>query len=208
MTDSYNELIAKQDDNQKVLIHDIKNHMITLNEMCAESSEDEMREYIRNLIDLPGLTNIFEYTKNKSMNIILSRYKAYCKKYNIDYDLDVSGADISFIDDTDITALFCNALDNAVEAAIKTATPFVDLKIKSVNDNAIVITLKNSCERKPEKNSLGRFISSKQDPEEHGLGTLSMQRVAKRYNGNVEYHFEEATNTFHTVILLYKGGSL
>lgn len=205
MTDSYNELIVKQDENQKVLIHDIKNHMITLNEMCNDSSDDDMREYIRNLLDLPGLCNRVEYTQNKSMNIILNRYEAYCKKYNISFTLDVSRADISFIEDADITALFCNALDNACEAAINTSSPFVDLKISPVKENAIVVSLENSCERRPVKNSLGRFVSSKGPSEDHGLGTLSIQRVAKRYNGNVDYHYDEDTNVFHTIVLLCKG---
>ncbi len=51
------------------------------------------------------------------LNAILSRYQRQCKEKGIDFHADIRSNAFVHLHQNDLTSLFCNLLDNAVEAA-------------------------------------------------------------------------------------------
>ena len=67
----------------------------------------------------------------------------------------------------------------------------------------ILVTVRNSCAENP-FDKYGNLISTKESPAKHGYGIKSIERVVKKYNGNMSMYFDDETSTFHTNILFYK----
>ena len=103
----------------------------------------------------------------------------------------------------DLTALFCNLLDNAVEAASKMTDSYIDLSV-TYNEKAslTMLTMINSCHKNPFSDKTGKLTTTKQNRLRHGYGLKSIQRIVKKYHGNMQTYFDENSLTFHTILTL------
>ena len=82
-----------------------------------------------------------------------------------------------------------NVLDNAVEALQKvTEAKRLELYFSKMRQNRLIIC-KNSIAAPVLENN-GRLLSTKKDPESHGLGHQIIESTVKKYGGFVGY-FEE-----------------
>lgn len=197
-TVGYYELLKKQNENSKVLIHDITKHLNTIKQLSEEKNSD-IAQYISEIVDDFSVMNPVDYCKNTIVNLITHRYYDICKKNNISFTININNADIDFMKEHDITALLDNLLENAVEAAIQSEEKFIDFSIVTRNSNFVIIKISNSCINKP-KYKNGVLISSKKSKDMHGIGTRSIRRVVSKYYGNLETNFDSKTNTFTSII--------
>lgn len=105
--------------------------------------------------------------------------------------------------DNDLTSLFCNLLDNAVEAAAQQVNPYIELSVLKNPDTSItILTMENSCLRNPFPANSKRPVSTKNSPKKHGLGLKSIERIVQKHHGNMTLYYEEENKTFHTIITL------
>ena len=82
--------------------------------------------------------------------------------------------------DTDVTAIFANIMDNAIEACEEVQeNKFISIKISHFN-NFVYIDLENSYSGKILKLD-DRFLTTKKD--HMGYGMISIQRTLEKYNG-------------------------
>ena len=73
---------------------------------------------------------------------------------------------MSFLSDKDITSLFCNLLDNALEASTDLPDAFIDLSVVYKEDLSMtIVTLINSCDHNPFSEHKGALLTSKSNPE-------------------------------------------
>ena len=114
---------------------------------------------------------------------------------------DVRTGCVDFLSKYDLTALFSNLLDNAVDAAKNIPNSFIELNISAHNHDSIVISMVNSCKKDPFTRS-HRLTSTKKDKQNHGYGMKSIERVIKKYNGYSRFYFNQESCTFHAVIIL------
>lgn len=200
--ENYNKLMTQHNENQKILIHDIKNHLQTIYSLNMNKNYIQANSYLANLLDTPVLTHTYEPTNSHDLNLLLSRYITICDEKNITFNINARNTDISYMKLEDVTALFCNLIDNAIEAAEGTEHAHINLHIQdSENNTHTVITVINSSSHAPViKNN--RYRTSKSDPYMHGIGTYSLQRVIDKYNGDSEAYYIADEKEFHTVILL------
>lgn len=200
--ENYNKLVTQHNENQKILIHDIKNHLQTIYSLNMNKNYIQANSYLANLLDTPVLTQTYEPTNSHDLNLLLSRYITICDEKNITFNINARNTDISYMKLEDITALFCNLIDNAIEAAEGTVHAHINLHIQgSENNTHTVITVINSSSHVPiiENN---HYRTSKSNPYMHGIGTYSLQRVIDKYNGDSETYYLENEKEFHAVILL------
>lgn len=202
---NYNSLMLQQAEELRLLRHDMKNHLCIIQGMYASGSFEEANTYVNNLLKLNALTHYFQPTNCDTLNIILARYCTLCQNHGIIFQANAQNSDVRFLAFEDITALFCNLLDNAYEASGQCDEPFIDLDITGSKDHRkTIITLRNSCCKAPVQNAeTGFFLSSKHEPSNHGVGLRSIHRVVKRYNGQMDAYFSAEEQEFHTVLFLY-----
>ncbi len=203
MINTYQNDATNYNENQKILIHDIRKHLFSIAELYRLGKNDKITEYISQLIDYNNLQSPMQVCDNQLLNAIIHNVKKQCEN-NTAIITDIRSCCLDFIKECDITSLFCNLLDNALEASSKTEKSFIELSVRnhSSNDNDIIIIMVNSCQTNPFINN--KLVSTKTDSSHHGYGMKSIQNVVNKYNGMSHFYFESETNTFHSVIVLKK----
>lgn len=119
------------------------------------------------------------------------------------FHTDIRSDTVQNIYQHDLTSLFCNLLDNAVESADNIPDSFIELTVeKKENSPFIIIILINSCRSTPVYDQDGLPVSHKANKGRHGFGIKSIKKVVKQYNGNLQMYYDNDSGTFHTIITL------
>lgn len=198
----YYKMLSAQNENRSILIHDIRNNLYTISNLANQNQSAEIVDYIDKLVQTSSLqsSDSLQICKNTTLNAILCRYKEECKKQDISFIIDSLDNSLDFMNTNDLTALFCNLLDNAVEAAACVPDSFIKLNIsKQENTPFAVLFVQNSCPQNP-IDTFGKLPSHKKDASRHGFGMKSIQRTIDNYGGEMEFYYEEKTRAFCVVI--------
>ncbi len=198
----YQKAVLKQDENQKILIHDIRKHLQAIAALNADGGSKEVASYIEHLYESSNLRTAVRVCDNELLNCILARYASQCAQNHIELRTDIRSRSINFITDDELTGIFCNILDNAIRAAEAFPHSYIELSVSYRQKISMtVISLINSCGRNP-FNSAGQLVTTKSEDGFHGYGLKSVERIAARYQGDLEVYYAEPTHTFHTIITL------
>ena len=219
-TAEYYKAIISNDEQQHILIHDIKNHLITLAGLNETGDKDNVDKYIQGILSNGAFKNPRRLCDHKIMNIILTRYMNLCQQNKITFTIDIRSNTLTNFTDEALTTLFCNLLDNAFAAA-KSArehydmcdkgerdkewedfyASFITLDVKHSNTNQTLIVLVNTCTADPFSRD-GRLLTTKSNKRFHGYGLRSVRNIVERNNGSIEQYYKEECNEFHTIILM------
>lgn len=192
----YFEILEETNNDMRILTHNIKNHLIQIRNL---NDADEMKEYIDTLYpDIEQFSQI-GISQNKMLDLILSKYQKLCNKKNIEFDIDVKTSNLKFIDDFDLSTLLNNLLDNAVEATDLSAKKRISFMAFEKNNRCSGIIIKNSCDIPP-KSQNGILQTTKSNKELHGIGMLSVNKILKKYNGVLDWAYDEAEHIFYMQI--------
>lgn len=199
----YYELLLSQNENQSILIHDIKKHLQSIKLLNEKGAQDQINAYIRQLLEASDLKEASKICDNEMLNAILCRYQRRCDHKHIIFHADIRSGTVRTICQHDLTSLFCNLLDNAIDAAENIPDSFIELTVrKKENSPFIVIVIINSCQSAPIYDKDGLPLSHKSDNARHGFGIKSIKKVVKQYHGNLQMYYDNDSGTFHTVIAL------
>ena len=103
----------------------------------------------------------------------------------------------------DINVILGNLLDNAIEAAQGSRRKWMKLVLRA-DRGVFLIHIANSCAGPP-KRKAGRFLSTKENAVEHGIGLQNVKRLIREYSGYLHQEYENGIY-ITTVILPRKGG--
>lgn len=206
--EAYFKALEEQYERQRVFIHDIRAHLTALKDIALENREAQVVEYVSELEADPALQNKVRYCGNIMLNVVLSRYKELCESNGILFSIDVRDIDLDFFSQKDITAIFGNLLENAVEAALTAEFPSVELVMGSQGDThsdaRLFVSLINSCYNEPVADGTGGFLTRKANKLRHGVGQRSIRKAVEKYGGSMDQFYDESTHSFHTSILFQK----
>lgn len=196
----YFEIIDKSNKEMRIFAHDTKNHLLQMRNLY---SIEDVHNYIDKLTPNIEKFEQIGISKNKMLDLIISKYMTLCELKNIELSIDVKTANLSYIDDVDLSTLMNNLLDNAVEAAEKSSGGFIKIKIFSKNKMYDALIIQNSSLKKPliENNKL---LTSKHDRKIHGIGISSVKRVLKKYDAVYDWSYFEDLKVFQTDIAFPK----
>ena len=125
-------------------------------------------------------------TGNKALDVLLAAKTLQCQKEGITLTLVADGKELDFMTDSDVSVLFGNALDNAIESVSKILTPekrLIHLAVSS--QKAFVhIRLENCCEEQLSFRD-GLPVTTKKDAAYHGFGMKSMRKITEKYDGTL-----------------------
>ena len=199
----YYKMLSMQNENQKILIHDIKNHLQTIAILNENGEKDRVSAYVNKLVSSSELSVKHKVCNNNVLNSIINRYVEICKENKIDFCVDIREGVIDFLKDEDITTIFSNLIENAIHASKLSRNKYIDLSV-SFNELAdvIIISLINSCDLHPMFDDNNKIRTLKDDKEFHGLGLISVGRVTKKYDGNFNTYFDEKEKNFHSIVAL------
>ena len=199
----YYKMLQEQYDRQRILVHDVKNHMQIINNLAAEGKTDEIQKYIGEWGFDKGLQRQVRYCDNGILNIIVNQLAKDCEENGISLFCDIREQSVSFIDDIDISPLFGNLLSNAFEAAKESEEKIIELDVQfKPTQKMTIVRVMNSCGEPPKKDSEGLLITGKKDKEKHGYGQKSIVRIVNKYNGQADNYYDDEQKLFDWVIVL------
>ena len=193
--------LERQYDLSNILIHDIKKHLGVVSTYITENENIEAVSYIDSVYETNEIQSLKQFSKNKLVNVIVNRYAQLCRNNEIEFETDIRNVDFLFMDESDLTALLDNLLENAFEAAKNATVKRIDLFVENKNEHYIIVKVRNSCDTPPKQKG-NRFISSKQNKNYHGIGIKSIERIAQKYDGSSEFEYDDISKTFCAVVML------
>ena len=196
LNNSYMQVLEHQNNEMRMMFHDTKNHY---NAIANMDNTEEIHSYVDALFDDIQKYQIIKLTNNKMLDLLLSKYKAVCGSKNISFNIEVKTANLDYIDDSDLSILVCNLLDNAVESAEQSAEKSIVFSLRRVN-TFDVLNVINSCDTEPE--IIGKIIrTSKKDKSAHGYGIKIISKYAKKNNAEYEWHYDNEAKKFNSTLI-------
>lgn len=193
--------LQKQSENQRILIHDIKNHLNTIHGMARELDTPEISEYITKLVEDVLPDQQVKLCPDPILNFMLQQFREKCDAQGISFQCDVRDDCLRFMDGPSITTFYGNLLTNAFEAAECSAERMIELSVKKNEDQQVVIvSAVNSCDAPPAPNHEGLFQTRKHTPGIHGVGLKSIQRIVDRYHGVATMRFDPEKKKFYHIV--------
>lgn len=185
--DQFREQVILQKENTLALNkfrHDIVNHLIDIRALIIAN-------------DINNAIVLLDETARKAKeawaeplstgdpiaDVVIASKSAVCRSKGIEFLCKTESMDDFQMDLVDMSSLISNLLDNAIEAAEKTGSPYVKLDI--FDHNAYhVIRVENSISEEAPAPS-GNFLSTtKSEADLHGFGLKIIQDIAEKYGGN------------------------
>lgn len=171
------EIIEKDRENYKILEenerelralrHDIRKHMQIIRNLKDDRIDKDIEEFVDDLQHAVNKITSVSYTGNEMLDSILNIKGRRAKALNIRYFVKSNiSADIK-IRDVDLSAILCNALDNAIEGAVNTEEASIVIYIESDNEH-IQFLIENTANRVHFTD--GKIETTKKDKKNHGKG--------------------------------------
>ena len=192
MNQLYYESLERQQLEVRKLRHDMANHLQTR----AGLSGEEHRTYLDRLLEQPGIRRNVQYCANPVINAVLSTKSGKMAQEQIDFEYRLQVPTRMDMDSVDLSVLFANSIDNAIEACEKLPVQRRKIALQAKNEKGLfVLKIENTTdqeEKMPEKNASG-FLpqTTKKDQKLHGYGLKSIQEIVQRYEGSMEITKED-----------------
>ncbi len=173
--------------NQKY--HDLKHQIVALKNNIHNENSDK---YLDQMLDEIKHYETVYSTGNRILDTMLTSAAMKAQARNIEFTCVADGTCLHFMNPVDITALFGNALDNAIESAEK----IPDQSRRLIH--ATVDRQKSFVRIHIENTYIGKIrfrhdlpLTSKADTNFHGFGTKSMKNTAEKYGGSIQARAED-----------------
>ena len=192
----YAHYLSIQESHMKVkkLYHDINNHIYCIDNL--KNNSKEVNEYVNNLKDeIKEFKSIYN-TGNMILDIIINEKSELCNKKGIKFICDINFSKVNFIKPIDVSSIFANILDNAIEACDKIHDKNINKYIRvkgTISKSYFVLKCENSKVNSIRINK-NRLLTDKMDKFIHGIGIQSVKSSLEKYNG--EILFEDKKDKF------------
>ena len=195
------KLLQKNYEESRILVHDIKHH---LNVIGSMAENEELKQYLNSLKQQEYLNNSQKLTGNKIIDIIIYQKSEICRNKGIKFQFTHNNIQFKFVEDDDICCILSNLIDNAIQSAEQSSQKIIDVVFFSQFTNELfLIEIENSCDIAP-KIKDGRLITMKKDKNQNGLGIISVEKTVNKYNGELNFKYEEDEKKFRVSVMIHK----
>lgn len=163
--------------------HDINRHVTALKKWISDESGQKAEKYLSDLSDTAKQLQPRIRNQNEILEIILNTVASTCEREQIKLDMDIEDFSMEFISDMDITTIFSNLLDNAVDACMEIENAPKTIQIVLCQKMGLIaLRITNTCAYKgaelPQK-----WHSTKENHT--GIGLSNVQKTVEKYEGVV-----------------------
>lgn len=168
------------------LKHDMKNHLIYMDELIRQQKNEEACKYIDKLLASRGL--VYQGAVNSGNILVdgLVNYKIpYIKSLHIDFQSEVVIPSNLKMPEDNLCIIIGNLLDNAIEGTLQLQENERQIFFKFVlkKDNFFLM-IENSCQENAVIRKGNYFLTTKKE-KGHGMGILSVKRAVEECKGDL-----------------------
>ena len=176
--------------------HDVRNNLSVVSMLMNEGKFEEARQFIDDMHTQVSSLSPKIVTGDEMLDSLIASKMAKMTEEGINFTINgVADGGIGW-KPIDICTVFANAIDNAIEACMRTdvsAERFIRLEIRKTAHQRL-ITLSNSspdgvdCEKLMQR---GVHLTSKADKQLHGYGVGNILRTVEKYGGMTRLSCED-----------------
>jgi len=192
---AYYEDKFKDEERVREIYHDLKNHLLIL--QTQQEHNVESQQMIASLQEQISTFEDYQHTGNEFLDIIIRDKAKKAKEKNIDFNAVIRFEDVDFIVPLDISTIFGNAIDNALEASLKLPA---DERVVTVKANRfrdmLSIIIRNNCLTTEDAG----LTTTKEDLFLHGFGLKNIRQAVEKYGGQLAIHQEQGSFILKIII--------
>lgn len=177
------------------IYHDMKNHLLILQEQFSRLSDtraggqgkEEAGRMIASLQSQLSSYEDFIQTGNAFLDMVIRDKMQAARARKIDFHVEADFSQADFLDGLDISTIFGNALDNALEACEKVAEDgrFITFRA-GVRNGYQMIQMENAATAQ-----ITVARTSKADSYLHGFGLKNIRSAVEKYEGECQYQYKD-----------------
>ena len=192
---AYYQEKLKDEEKVRSVYHDMKNHLLVLQRQINSPETAEMVEKLQSQVAMYG---DYEHTGNDILDIILKEKSETAREKHIALSVTADLNGVDFIEPLDVSTIFGNGLDNAIEAREKLPEEQRAILVKAGRvQNFFSVLIENSCLQNREYT---KQRTTKSDDFLHGFGISNMRKAAEKYDGQLTIKCENEKFTLKILI--------
>lgn len=172
------------------LHHDMKNHLSVISGLELREG-NKAKEYAENLMDIMKDAEDYYDTGNAMVDIILNEKSRVARNKRVDFEAVIEKHCLNGYKNTYLCAIFANALDNAMEAAVK-ADKERRITVQAFQDIGYVIICIRNSYKGVVMDSKGNLKTTKRNTKEHGIGMSSIRTAVRHLEGEYMVQMEDS----------------
>lgn len=191
------ELEAEKDffEKARAIRHDQRHHDRIVLEYLESGQIGEAKRYLGAKEDALHADRFMSWCGNPLLDAQLRIAWRSCRQKGIDLDIDVQIPKKPLLNDIDFVSVVGNLVENAIEAASKSASPRIYI-CSNVSDGYLVMEIENTFSSKVEWGK-GMLETTK---KEGGIGLRSFKRILARHKGVLQQ--EVSGNNFISRVIM------
>ena len=161
--------------------HDLRRQIAALRTVGTPQEQDEAIAEIEQAVEIYDST--FQ-TGCRSLDTVLMQKALVCSQNGIQLSVVADGARLRFVRSVDLFTMVSNILDNAIEANLRLPSAeqrSIHLSVRE-RKGLVILQCENPYTGTVEMKD-GLPVTSKEDRENHGIGTRSIAATAAQYGG-------------------------
>lgn len=177
----YYQGIQREQAQVRTLRHDLRNHLTVLLGLIESGERERAEDYLQQIVGSPALKGSRQICGNPAANAVLAAKIEEMARCGLHGDFQISLPENLPVAEIDLCALLGNALDNAMEAAVKAENKSVTVRCRA-DKGMLMLKVRNALAG-DERDDLA---TTKADKKYHGFGLAGMREIAARYGGILE----------------------
>jgi len=183
----------------RLMYHDFKQQVDVLYHLCNKKQYDELLGHLSKLSNYHS-TFLIVKTGNIMLDAVLSSKKEDAIRQGIDFTFNLNVKPELTYMCMEICILLGNAIDNAIEACVRSCLDKKIIEMDLVADSSrFLLHIKNTVGIVPQVK--GKFLKTqKGDNLRHGIGLKSIKQISNKLGGDMTYEYND--NQFNIWIYL------
>jgi signal transduction histidine kinase len=172
--------------------HDMIGHLVAIRGYHIKKNFDEALEYIDQLHEQISATGNAIISGNTVVDALINNRIVLMEQKGIECHQTVVIPDELKIEDMDLAIVVENMINNAIEGCERSGKEVreITLGMKYKNQN-LFIEVKNTYDPDQIRKSKGKFMSTKEKIENHGIGIGNIEETVEKYNGLFQVELQE-----------------
>lgn len=189
--------IEDSEEKMRIQRHDMRHQLNTIASMIQNKNYSDALKYIENSNE--ELNNIKPdlYCQNPVLNAVFSYYFQRARALGIHVEHDIALPSEISINVTELSTVFANALQNAINACADLPEGKRVIKCKCISYPNLIFSISNAYNGTIAVDIDGFPVS---DKPEHGIGTRSIKAFCKKYNTTFDYKITDEYVDFRMAV--------
>ena len=186
------EIMEQSQAQIRFLKHDMKNHLLHMNQLLMEQDTEKLRQYMQETTQHLALSQEFVSSGNHDIDSLLNYKLMSAQQLGTEIVTDMRIPADTQIPAFDINVILGNLLDNALEALKECENRRMTVSMR-YESGILYIVIQNTCKGAPPAFSV--------KGAGHGLGLHSIRRTLEAYHGELKTNYEN--QLFTAAVMMY-----